>query len=146
VEAPSAKWFGELADSYNSGDLDAFLARVDPGVVFKPDPEWPEAGPFVGREAFARFLEDWRGAWEEVRLEVDRVEEQGDLAIAQCRWIVSGAASGAPVPVAFTLVAHFRADGLASQIRAFFDHDEALRWAKSMPDEGLEPRHADHDR
>lgn len=135
-----------MADAYNSGDLKAFLARVDPAVVFTPDPQWPEPGPFVGRDALSRFLEDWRGAWEDVRVEVHRVEEQADVAIGQCRWIVSGARSGAPVPVAFTFVVRFRADGLASQITAFFDHDEAIRWVESMPDEKLESRQAGHDR
>jgi hypothetical protein len=127
MEVPSAKWFAEVADTYNSGDVQAFVAWFAPGVVFEPDPRWPEPGPFVGRAAFASFLEEWSGAWEEPRLEVDRVEERNDATIAECRWIVSGASSGAAVPTAFTVVARFGPDGQATRIAAFLDHDEALR-------------------
>jgi hypothetical protein len=94
-------------------------------------PQWPEPGPFLGRAAFARFLEEWSGAWEEPRLEVDRVEERNDAAIAECPWIVSGASSGAAVPTAFTVVARFGPDGQANRIAAFLDHDEALRSVRS---------------
>jgi ketosteroid isomerase-like protein len=131
MEVPSAKWFAEVADTYNSGDMQAFVARFAPEVVFEPDPRWPESGPFVGRTAFARFLEEWSGAWEEPRLEVNRVEQRNDATIAECRWIVSGAASGAAVPTAFTVVARFGPDGQATRIAAFLDHAEALRSAAS---------------
>jgi ketosteroid isomerase-like protein len=129
MAAPSARWFGELADAYNAGDLGTFLARMDPDVVFRPDPQWPEPGPFVGRDAFAEFLHDFQGAWETVDLEVDEVEERDALAIAKCRWTVSGVTSHAPVTVAFTLVVRFDADGQATDITALFDHAAALRWA-----------------
>jgi ketosteroid isomerase-like protein len=127
VGAPSAKWFADLADAYNSGDLEAFLSRFDPEVVLDPDPQWPEPGPVFSRDAFGRFLEDWARAWQAVRVEVEGVEEHGDAVVARCRWIVSGAASGAAVPTAFTVVLRFGPNGLVSRISAFFDHDEALR-------------------
>jgi SnoaL-like domain len=127
---PAATWFRALADTYNTGNLEAFLEGIHPEVVFQPDPEWPEPGPFVGRDSFARFLRDWRGAWEEARIEVDKVEERDDLAIAQCRWIVTGASSGAPVPVAFTFVVGFDREGLVTEMRAFFDHSAALGWVE----------------
>jgi hypothetical protein len=127
MEVPSAKGVAEVADTSNPGDAQAFVARFAPGVVFEPDPRWPEPGPFVGRAAFARFLEEWSGAWEDPRLEVDRVEDRNDATIAECRWIVSGASSGAAVPTASTVLARFGPDGEATRIAAFLDHDEALR-------------------
>jgi hypothetical protein len=129
VAVPSANWFRERADAYNSGDMETFFAGFDREVVFSPDPQWPEPGPFVGRDAFAEFFETFRGAWEESRLEVDHVEERAGFELAHCRWIVSGAASGATVLAGFSVVVRLEADGLARRVAAFFDHDEALRWA-----------------
>ena len=131
MAVPSANWFRERADAYNSRDMEAFLAGFDREVVFNPDPQWPEPGPFVGREAFAEFLEGFRAAWEQDRLELDGVEDRDALTIARCRWIVSGAASGAPVPTPFTIVVRLETNGLASRVAAFFEYDEALRWADS---------------
>jgi SnoaL-like domain len=131
VAAPSANWFRERADAYNSGDMETFLAGFDRDVVFRPDPQWPEPGPFVGREAFAEFLNSFRGAWEEDRLDVDNVEDLGALLVARCRWTLSGAASGAAVPARFTILVRLEPNGLATSTAAFFDHDEALRWAES---------------
>jgi hypothetical protein len=111
--------------------MEAFLAGFDREVVFSPDPEWPESGPFEGLGAFTEFLVGFRGAWEQDRLDVDRVEDQDGLAVARCRWTVSGVASGATVPAGFTIVVRLEANGLASRVAAFFDHDEALRWAES---------------
>jgi ketosteroid isomerase-like protein len=134
VAVPSANWFRERADAYNSEDIETFFAGFDRDVVFIPDPEWPEPGPFVGRDAFAEFLESFRGAWEEDRLEVESVEDHDAVALGRCRWIVSGAASGAPVPATFSVVVRLEPNGLASRVAAFFDHDEALRWAEAMPE------------
>ena len=135
MEAPSAKWFEELRDAYNAGNLEAFLARFDSEVVVEPDPQWPEPGPVVGREAFRRFLRDWGGAWQRVRFELENIEQRGAVAILRCRWIVSGATSGAPVPTAFTVVTRHGANGLISGLWAFFDHEEALGLVESMADE-----------
>ena len=126
VHAPADDVWSVLADGWRYANWVVGASRIR-----EVDPQWPEPGPFVGREAFAEFLNGFRGAWEEDRLDVDNVEELGALLVARCRWTLSGVASGAAVPARFTILVRLEPNGLATSIAAFFDHDEALRWAES---------------
>jgi hypothetical protein len=129
----------QLAGSWNAGDLEATMERFDPAVEFSPDPRWPEPGPYHGRETVARFMDGYRSAWGQVELEIHELGERRGMVVAQCRWIVQGASSGADVPVAFTLVVRFGPSGLVDRMRAFFDHDEALEWVESAASGPGEP-------
>jgi len=91
-----------------------------------PDPSWPEPGPFEGREAVMEFVREWVAPWESVRLELDELEERGGWVVSRCRWLTRGKASGAATVVPFTFLGAARGGHLA-ELRAFFDHDAALR-------------------
>jgi len=41
-------------EAWNAGDMDALRDLHDPDVVLRPPDGWPEAGPFIGREAAMR--------------------------------------------------------------------------------------------
>jgi ketosteroid isomerase-like protein len=132
VGARLVELFREITDIYNSGDLEGFLQRFDSGIEFTPDPQWPEPGPFLGRDAFERFMRGWEAAWGRVTLHLEEVEQRGDdLVIARARWEVSGASSGADVPVGLTMVCWFGRDERVTRLAAFFDHADALRFAES---------------
>jgi ketosteroid isomerase-like protein len=113
-------------DAFNAGDLDGFAEMLRPAVTMTPDPSWPEQGPFEGHEAVMAFVGGWVDDWESVRLEVDHMEERGEWVVSRCRWLTEGRASGLATAVPFTFVIKPEGDRIAA-IRAFFDHDEALR-------------------
>ena len=113
-------------DRFNAGDLAGFADLLHPEATIDPDPSWPEQGPFEGREAVMGFVGEWIADWERVRLEVDGMEQRGEWVVSRCRWLTEGKASGAATVVAFTFLTLAR-DGRIAAIRAFFDHDEALR-------------------
>ena len=49
-------------DVWNAGDMDAYGELLDPDIVSQPPPEWPEPGPYRGREAVLReFVQVRRG-------------------------------------------------------------------------------------
>ena len=117
--------------AWNTGDMNAVRVLLDPDAVLRPPEGWPEPGPYVGREAVTRFLEEYRSAWEQVELRVEHLEERRGALIARCRWLVRGASSGAEVPVAFTLALRFGDDGLVERIAAFFEHEQATVWVEA---------------
>ena len=41
-------------ETWNAGDMDAFRELYDPDVIVRTVKDWPEPGPFVGREALMR--------------------------------------------------------------------------------------------
>ena len=129
--SPHRRRLDALTALWNAGDDEGFRAGLHPEIEFLPDPRWPEPGPYRGREAVTRFLEEYRSAWEEVQLQVDSVEERLDALVAGCRWLVQGRSSGADVPVAFTLVMRFGPDDLVVRMAAFFDRDDGLAWVEA---------------
>lgn len=47
----------------DAGDMDAVRERYDPDVLMRTPEDWPEQGPFVGREAVMREWEQLRETW-----------------------------------------------------------------------------------
>ena len=59
--------------AWNAGDMDAVRDLLQPGRRSCAAPEgWPEPGPFVGREAVMRELEQLRETWDADALDVDQ--------------------------------------------------------------------------
>ena len=42
-------------EAWNAGDMDAFREMHDPDVILRTVEDWPEPGPYVGREAVMRL-------------------------------------------------------------------------------------------
>ena len=116
--------FREIVALWNARDYDAVLEAWTGESVFVPDPMWPEQGPFVG-EAGARQLVEFADAWEQVVLQIDSLELVGDAVLGDVRWVVTGAASGADVPVDFWMVTRFDERGNVRSFHAFFDEGPA---------------------
>ena len=51
-------------EAWNAGDMDAVREMHDPDVSLRTVENWPESGPYVGREAVMRFYERIRDAWD----------------------------------------------------------------------------------
>jgi ketosteroid isomerase-like protein len=113
---------------WNSGDYDATLAYYHDDIVMKASAEWPDPGPWVGKEAVARNQRDWASAWERIEMSVDRIEAKGDKVVLLGRWhsrgMLSGAAGETPLVMVFTLE-----DGLVKHFDFSQDADDALRLA-----------------
>jgi ketosteroid isomerase-like protein len=64
--------------AWNAGDVDAIRELHDPDVIVRPIEGWPEPGPFVGREAVLRWLEQLREAWDTDAMEPIRFIDMGN--------------------------------------------------------------------
>jgi ketosteroid isomerase-like protein len=56
-------------EAFNARDLDALREQYDPNVIVRATEDWPEPGPFVGREAVMRQGEQLRETWDAVTVE-----------------------------------------------------------------------------
>jgi ketosteroid isomerase-like protein len=107
----------QLVTLWNEGDIDAFLALYSDDIEMITDPEWPD--PDVhGKEALTRYADEWRSAWEELKLNVDPIEAKGDEVRTRGWWDSRGAASGLAGELEFGLDFTFR-DGLIVRQRWF---------------------------
>jgi hypothetical protein len=106
------------------GDWGAVAAIMDPHVLLRPDPRWPEQ-QIYGREAVIAFI---RGTQESggADLRIEEIVDLGDRLLVRCCWSMRGQHSGVVGDVRFTEVATFR-DGSVILIELFIEHDQALK-------------------
>ena len=112
------------AQAWNSNDIHAFRALHDPDVVLRPAKNWPEPGPFIGREAVMGFYARARETFD-----ADTVEIIGDIGHAADRvvnrWIWHGQGRGPESNMEVTIIYTVR-NGMVREVEFFWDHDEAL--------------------
>jgi ketosteroid isomerase-like protein len=51
-------------DAWNAGDMDAVREMHAPDATLRTVENWPEPGPYIGRDAVMRFFEHIRDAWD----------------------------------------------------------------------------------
>ena len=70
-------------EAWNAGDMDAVRDVYDPDVIMRAPPDWPEPGPFVGRDAVMQQFIQAREAFSR-----DSVQVVSDFQTASDRVIV----------------------------------------------------------
>ena len=112
---------------WNTGDMDALRELYDPGIVWRPAEGWPEPGPYVGREAVMRQLEQLRETWDTDSFELisDFIDDGDRVAV---RFIWRGVGRGPESNIEGTGVYAVR-NGRIFSIEFFWDHAEALEAA-----------------
>ena len=113
--------------AWNAGDMEAVRELHDPDAVMEVMPDWPEPGPFVGRDAVIRQLSEARAAFETDSVELlSDVVAVGDRVIARVGW--HGFGRGPQSDMEWTTVFTFR-DGRILKVQYVWDHAEALEVA-----------------
>jgi len=121
-------------EAMERGDVDAIVALADPDVEFVNPDYALEPGTRVGPEGLRAGIGGLLDAFEDLRYELDRIEEPGDDVIAVTgHFSGRGKASGVAIgPQAFGLVLTFRGERL---VRWVWFNDEAQALAAA----GLDP-------
>ena len=98
----------------------------DPNVIVRATEDWPEPGPFVGRDAVMRQGEQLRETWDAVTVEpISDFIGVGDRFAVRHIW--RGVGHGpAESNLEFTVVYTIR-KGKILGIEYFYDHAEALK-------------------
>jgi ketosteroid isomerase-like protein len=114
-------------DAWNAGDMDAFGELYDPYAIVRPPEDWPEPGPWVGREALMRQWEQQRETFDADALErVSNFIDVGDRVVVRFIW--HGAGRGPEADLEMTQVITMRKGKIFYQ-EFFWDHADALEAA-----------------
>jgi ketosteroid isomerase-like protein len=111
-------------ETWNAGDMDALRELHDPDAIMRPPEDWPESGPFFGREALMRQWEQQRDTWDADALEpISDFIDGADRVVVRFIW--RGAGHGPDANLELTGVYTVR-KGRIAFFEFFWDHAEAL--------------------
>jgi ketosteroid isomerase-like protein len=117
-------------EAWNRDDCEAWLELLDPEIEISTSGVFPDFAPtYRGRPEAAKFWRRLREPFDEFRIEVERIEDEGDCAVAAIRFCARGADSGVEVDMRFANGIRVR-DSLATQLvnrRTVEEAREALR-------------------
>jgi ketosteroid isomerase-like protein len=115
------------SEAWNAGDMDAFREMHDSDVILRPEKDWPEPGPYMGREEVMGFYEQLRETWD-----ADTLEPTGDFSHSAdrvvARWIWHAQGHGPESNMEVTAIYAVR-NRKVREVEFFWDHDEALEAA-----------------
>jgi ketosteroid isomerase-like protein len=119
--------------AWNQGDMHAFRELHHPDAILKSPEDWPEPGPFVGREAAMQQYEQLRQVWDADSVEaISDFIDAGDRVVVRYLWHTKGHGPDSSLEASF--VATIR-KGKIFLFEVFWDHAEALEAAGlSEPD------------
>ena len=113
-----------LFDAWNARDMDAVRELYDPDVVMRGVDDWPEPGPYVGRDALMGEWEQIREAWNADLLEpISDFIDAADRVVVRLAW--RGVGQGPGMNMEMTTVYMVRKGRIVYQ-EFFWDHPEAL--------------------
>ena len=111
-------------EAWNAGDMDALRELYDPGITWRPAEGWPEPGPYAGRDAVMRQLEQLRETWDSDAFElISDFIDAGDRVAVRLIWRAAG--RGPEANLETTGVYTVR-KGRILGIEFFWDHAEVL--------------------
>jgi ketosteroid isomerase-like protein len=115
--------------AWSRGDLDGALKNFSSDLEFVTSGVFPGLEPvYRGHDGFERFWRDFRGAWEDIEIEVDRIVLGGPDQLAMVGRFRATGREGIPVerPVGMTFTLK---DGVITRIQSFGSGEEALNAA-----------------
>ncbi len=111
-------------EAWNAGDMEAWGGFLAPDVIWRPPGDWPEPGPFAGREAVLRQVQQNRETWDADTAEpVSDFIHAADRVVVRFVWRVRGHWPEARMEI--TCVYTLR-NGMISAFEFFWDHADAL--------------------
>jgi ketosteroid isomerase-like protein len=111
-------------DAWNARDMEALRELYHPDAILWMPEGWPEPGPYVGREAVMRQLQQMREAWDaDVSEPISDFIDAGDRVVVRFIW--RGAGHGPESSMEVTSISMLRKGKIVFTER-FWDHAEAL--------------------
>ena len=111
-------------EAWNAGDMEVLRELYDPNVIVRMPDDWPEPGPFMGRDAVMRQVKQLRDTWDADTLElISDFIDVGDRVAVRLIW--RGEGRGPEANMEYTHVYTLR-KGKIFGVEFFSDHAEAL--------------------
>jgi uncharacterized protein len=122
-------------EAWNRGDMAAFGEQFHPDCVSWPAEGWPEPGPYVGREAIMRQLQQMRDTWDADVVEpISDFIDAGDRVVVRYVW--RGTGHGPESSMEATGIFMLRKGKIVFS-ELFWDHAEALE-AVGLSEQGAQ--------
>jgi ketosteroid isomerase-like protein len=117
-------------DAFFRRDVDGAVAFMAPEVVAVDAAEMPDTGIFRGRDKLAARLAGFLEMFDELELRDLCIDEVGDRALVRLNVHARAGMTGVPVEM---VIVHLLLveDGLVTEMRVYFDEDEARAFAES---------------
>jgi ketosteroid isomerase-like protein len=111
-------------DAYRRGDWDTVAAYLDPDVLIRTDPRWPEQRLY-GRKAVMAW---YRGTQESMGPDarIEEIIDLGDRALIRMCWHAQGAHSDAQGEMGYSELNTYR-EGHLILSEFFLEHEQALK-------------------
>ena len=111
-------------EAWNAGDMDAVRQSLATDVIVKMPDDWPEPGPYVGRDSAMRQADQMREPWDadSVKLIGDFIDF-ADHVLVRFTWRTAG--RGPALNTDVTMVYTLRRRSIFL-VEYFWDHTEAL--------------------
>jgi hypothetical protein len=78
--------------AFNTGDLSAWLAFVDPGARFYTFGLLPDVEPlYEGHDGLAAFWDRWWEPWDRLHVEIERIDDSNGVIAVDLHWTGEGA-------------------------------------------------------
>ena len=111
-------------EAWNAGDMEALRELYDPNAIVRMPDDWPEPGPFMGREAILRWIEQVRDTFDTDAFEpISDFIDVGDRVAVRYVWRAEG--RGPESNFGSTHVFTVR-KGKIVGVEVIWDHAEAL--------------------
>lgn len=119
-----------IIEALNRGDVDAMLARMHPDFEWRPLEQSPVARVYRGHEQVRRYVEDWLGTFDSLRIDLEDPTEVADRVIAAVHGHGRGRASGLELEARFCQVWTVHA-GTAVGMEEYPTREQALAVLRS---------------
>jgi ketosteroid isomerase-like protein len=113
-------------EAYNRGDVDAVFELATDDVEFIVPDSMANSGTYVGREGFESMMGQWEEAWDEFRVEIVDLIQEGDAVVVSVSQYGRGRGSGIETRMGAAHLMRFR-DGRLSRWRLCESLEEALQ-------------------
>lgn len=120
-------------EAFNRGDLDWMVEHMDPAIVWEEALEVPGAQTYRGVDEVRRYLESLLHNWDEIRYEIEGLQEAPEAVVALVRLVARGKASGAEVDARMAHLHELRG-GRGVRVHVYFDREAAWEAAGLKPD------------
>ena len=112
-------------DGWSRGDVEGWLALLDPDVEFRTSGVYPGVDPiYRGHAELRRFWEVFREPWESIQIRIDQVREAGDQVVSLC--LFEGHARDGMIVRREAAAVWTIRDGKVARVVWFGTHAEAL--------------------
>lgn len=97
-------------------------------IAWHDPPDFPDAQVHIGMEGVLRAVGTWADAWNEWQIELNEYLDAGERVLVRGKQRGRGKDTGVLVEQPLCLV-YLLSEGKVSEVRAFFDEDQALEAA-----------------